>query len=107
LDKEKKYEEALRKYIESIEYFNHVLKCKKLDYLLDEKNKSLAGSLKSKAEEYLQRAMYLKKHIKEQEEPQKVSASDTPKDGSKGKGYIQSTNFGLEVPRKRRMRTPN
>jgi hypothetical protein len=27
LDKEKKYEEALRKYIESIELFKHVIKC--------------------------------------------------------------------------------
>ena len=27
LDKEKKYEEAFQKYIESIEYFNHVIKC--------------------------------------------------------------------------------
>ncbi len=27
LDKEGKYEEALRKYIESIEYFRHIIKC--------------------------------------------------------------------------------
>ena len=28
LDKEKRYEEALNKYIESLGYFNHVVKCK-------------------------------------------------------------------------------
>ena len=28
LDKEKKYEEALSKYIESVEFFGHVIKCK-------------------------------------------------------------------------------
>jgi len=27
LDKESKYEEALNKYIESIEYFRHLMKC--------------------------------------------------------------------------------
>jgi len=27
LDKEKKYEEALPKYIEAVEYFSHVIKC--------------------------------------------------------------------------------
>lgn len=29
LDKEKKYEEAFRKYIEAIEYFTHVIKYEK------------------------------------------------------------------------------
>ena len=28
LDKDGKFEEALRKYIESIEYFQHITKCK-------------------------------------------------------------------------------
>lgn len=29
-DKEGRYEEAFRKYIESMEYFKHLLKCKSL-----------------------------------------------------------------------------
>jgi hypothetical protein len=32
LDKEKKYDEAFPKYLESIEYFNHVIKCNWLRY---------------------------------------------------------------------------
>ncbi len=27
LDKEKKYDEAFHKYVEAMEYFNHVIKC--------------------------------------------------------------------------------
>lgn len=34
LDKEKKYEEAFAKYIESIELFNHVIKCIFIEYYI-------------------------------------------------------------------------
>lgn len=55
---------------------------------IDEKNKTLAASLKGKVEEYFNRASYLKKYLKQQEEPQKVPAvsdekDSTPKTGGK------------------------
>lgn len=85
LDRDKKYQEAFDKYYESIKQFNHVIKCiKKLS--LDEKNPTLQATLKSKAEEYLSRAMEIKKYLKSKEDPQPVAAGpgDVPKSGGKG-----------------------
>ena len=76
LDKEKRYENALAKYIQAIEYFNLVIKCIFLSYPLDEPNKSLKETLKEKAEQYLDRAMQIKEFIKNNEETQENSADN-------------------------------
>lgn len=85
-DKEHKYEEALSKYIESIELFQHVVKC--IDprhYFLDETNQGLKTTFKNKAEEYFKRATYLKSNIKHKEEP--IPATGDEPEKGKGKGF--------------------
>lgn len=65
---------------------------------LDEKNASLVSTLKSKMNEYFNRAASIKKFLKEREEPQKVSASDGDKPSSKGQGYFLCVSFITPTP---------
>lgn len=86
LDKDHKYEEAFNKYIESIELFQHVVKCIHICFmLLDETNTQLKTTFKSKLEEYFKRATYIKTQIKAKTEP--VPAAGFDPDSAKGKGY--------------------
>jgi hypothetical protein len=74
---------------------------------IDEKNAGIQMTLKKKAEEYLNRAMYIKKMVKEKEEPIKVGGEEDAKASpTVGKGYLESCDV-LEEKRRRRMKTPN
>lgn len=84
LDKQKKYEEAFRKYIESIELFKHVIKCIYGIRTVDESNKYIKDTLKSKAEEYLNRATEIKKYLEKKKEPVPAGAdNDSGNSGGK------------------------
>ena len=67
LDAEKKYEEAVTKYIECIELFKHVIKCIHL-LIIDTENKDIKETLLQKANEYLNRALEIKRDLKRNKE---------------------------------------
>eukprot|EP00826_Nyctotherus_ovalis_P039290 TRINITY_DN376_c0_g1_i10.p1 TRINITY_DN376_c0_g1~~TRINITY_DN376_c0_g1_i10.p1 ORF type:complete len:401 (-),score=131.74 TRINITY_DN376_c0_g1_i10:228-1430(-) len=90
LDKAKKYEEALKKYIESIELFQHVIKY--------ESNKYIKDTLRGKAEEYLNRASEIKKYLKNKKEDPLPAGADnnSQTNGKKGSEEKKDENAKLK-----------
>lgn len=63
---EKDYQRAFDYYTKALDIFSHMIKCKCptiSNKYVDEKNSKLVEIYKMKADEYFERAMYLKKQV--------------------------------------------